>query len=224
MKRLSIFFLNGLLFSLVALSCKPKQSSGFSDQINKVVPKWAIDTVRKNGMVLYEGKTPPSFEGFFLHAPNHLMESNRPDDKIGDVYNSMTLGFYNQNNKSLTIDMKGKSEKGTYQFTGNGAFISGNGNYFTVFLEANGTTEENSSVATHKSFEIYSGELTPTGIQNLQSSLILVEKDDPGKILINIGDCRVFKDADGFSERTNGFRLTKQPSNDSRPSQLMAIQ
>ncbi|PQA56359.1 hypothetical protein C5O19_18650 [Siphonobacter curvatus] len=199
----------GVLFGLMFFSCKPKEDSSFSDQINTVVPKWAIDSVRRNGMILYEGKTPPSFEGFFFQAPHHLTGSNLSGDKIGEEFQEYTYGFLNQNNQALTVDMKGKSENGLDNFIGSGAFVSGNGNHFTVFLESNGKTESFGSVASYQAFQIFSGEITSTGVRNLQNAFILTNKDDPDRILIVSGGCRVFKDSDGFSERTAGFRQSR---------------
>ena len=79
---------------------------------------------------------------------------------------------------------------------GEGAFISGYGNYFTIFFN---TIGESHNIST-KTALVISGEKTSNGIKNLKYAFIMVEKGaDPQGLLMKEGVFRVFEDGDYIS-------------------------
>ena len=116
-----------------------------------------------------------------------------------------------------TIDYKEK--QGNSTGSGTGAFISGQGNNFTVFFNVDGVTHlDNYDVMTKEAIVI-SGTKTATGISNLYYSFIMIEKsDDPDHRIVDVGYYRVFKDKDGSSpyyEWYSDYAPARAPSLDS---------
>ncbi len=84
--------------------------------------------------------------------------------------------------------------------------MAGNGNFFSLFVVVENTrTEDNGRSRT---LEVYSGEITPKGIRNLESTLLMLDDyGDANGNLIPINTGRAFRDKDGFSEQITNFRL-----------------
>ena len=103
-----------------------------------------------------------------------------------------------------TIDYNEK--QGNSIGSGTGAFISGQGNNFTVFFNVDGVSHlDNYDVMTKEAIVI-SGTKTTTGISNLYYSFIMIEKsDDPDHRIVDEGYYRVFKDSDGSSPYYNWY-------------------
>jgi hypothetical protein len=80
--------------------------------------------------------------------------------------------------------------------TGKGAFISGSGNNFSVFMQVTYTASGQSA----DMVEIFSGTMTSTGIKDLYDGLFMVDDHgDPGNLWIANGQGRIFYDSDGMS-------------------------
>ena len=93
-----------------------------------------------------------------------------------------------------TIDYQAKQN--TAIQNGSGAFISGDGNNFTIFFNA---TERDGEVTT-KTALVVSGTKTSEGIRNLKYAFVMLDKYDPNDVKMDIGTYRVIKDGDGISE------------------------
>ena len=95
-----------------------------------------------------------------------------------------------------TIDYEAKQNTSTQN--GNGAFISGEGNNFTIFFNTNGKDGN----ATYKMALVLSGTKTSAGIRNLEYAFVMLEKNDPDNEKMDVGTYRIVKDGDGISEPT----------------------
>ena len=184
----------------------------FSTDILRVVPAQTIAKVRELGVQIYEGRTPPNVEGAYLMAPLYMTKSTVPNETVApDGFNDYKLRVYNQNSKQLTAALDTKSvSKSTGNVsstaTGQGTYLSGRGNFFSLFVILEGKRTNNNTRS--RTLEVYSGELTATGIRNLESTLFMLEDyGDPNNDLIPVDTGRAFKDNDGSSERITNFRL-----------------
>jgi hypothetical protein len=178
-----------------------------------------LDSLKKSGMAINEGNTPPVLEGIYKVSPMVLVKNYGIDDSYWEGY---TVGdtkykFYNfnKNDLSLMIDVLQNGKAGN----GNGSFISGNGNKFSVFSEIKKQAEF--ITPTNTSVQIISGEITATGIINLQISLTMKSKDgdENNTMLMPIGATRIYIDNDALSEKVNNFSFTK-PINSRYPQKL----
>lgn len=165
-------------------------------------------------MNIYRGNNPPMIEGTYLIDPLvtvYCQDQGNGGYNPGDIVNSEYAGFFNQDNSKLTLDFKAESVNGTSYEKGNGSFIAGDGNNFTVYFNTNGMTQN----ITTRTALVISGTKTSSGIQNLEYAFVMVEKGaDPEHILMNEGVFRVFKDKDGLSVKANhpfNFAPSKNP-------------
>ncbi len=216
--RLRLVAVLGIALSMSACSDKEKADEIFSPEIRSNIPAALIDKVRQMGVKVNEGTKPPLFQGTYWLSPNVMTKTDVPNDSyvVGQVFVNYKINLYNQDNNKLTmsLDTKGYSSNGTEVSNSvgqDGAYISGNGKFFTVFVISEGKFTYNTSK--YKMLEVYSGEITSAGIKNLQNAILMM--DNYGNInddLIPNETGRAFKDDDGLSEVLSSFRLT--PSNE----------
>lgn len=183
----------------------------FSADILRLVPAETIDKIRALGVPIYEGNTPPSIEGAYLVAPLYMTKSSVPNESVKPAgFTDYKIKVYNQNSTQLTAALDTKAiSKGTGAVvstaTGQGTYLSGKGTQFSLFVVLETKRTNNSTRA--RTLDLYSGEITATGIRSLQSTLFMLEDyGDPNNELIPINTGRAFKDDDGFSERISNFR------------------
>lgn len=164
------------------------------ERIEQVVP----DDIRQKMepyIPIYDGTNPPNVEGCYFIDPYEAVycEDNgyAPGERVSSYYIKLT----NQSREN-TIDMEQCSSNfGSYSI-GEGAFISGEGNNFTIFFNMIGTTH---GIYTRQA-TLLSGTKATGGIKNLRYAFVLVEKgDDPENKLMKEGVFRVFQDKDGMS-------------------------
>jgi hypothetical protein len=187
----------------------------FSKPIQDIVSPTIIETLKKNGQTINDGQKPPNIEGIYVYSKQVIIGSNLKEDQDSlhlKIYSDYKYRFYEQTNNNGTIKVDEKSLEGSSSATGKNGFVSGNGNLFTVFIESLGTSNINKNGKTYtvtlRRLNTYSGEITPVGIKNLVTSFYLKSKSaDPENAIVDVGTVRVFKDKDGFSEKTNTFRL-----------------
>jgi hypothetical protein len=218
------FFLLGVGAVSVFISCdrvikiyEPANPPGqdFVKTIQNIVSPAILDSLKKNGQTINDGQKPPNIESIYILSKSLLIGSNLSADQ--DSLNLKTFidykfRFYEQISNNSTIKVDEKSMDGEASATGQRGFISGNGNFFTVFIESIGTMNVNKNgnkyTVTMTQLNTYSGEIRPNGIKNFVTSFYLKNKTaDPEKGVVDIGTVRVFKDKDNFSEKTNTFRL-----------------
>lgn len=158
-------------------------------------------------MPFYGGINPPDIQGCFLVKPNTTVYCEGGHFKPGQVIDSYAHTFLNQDFISNTIDLVKNDIDGDDNSTGEGAFISGSENHFTIFFNTIGV----SNGIQNKTALLISGIKTDEGIQDLYYGFVMVDKGpDPSGKLMNVGEFRVFKDGDGISvPYTNGAMRVK---------------
>lgn len=197
-----LFFASAIFAAVIMASCSSDSDSivdanGLTKDIKNLVPDSIMAKMKEIGMPIYTGDNPPDIQFSFLMSPLTLKGTNIVYDSIGKVYANEYIKFYNQDTKKLTIQCYYKQS--TSVASGIGGFIVGNDNKFTVFLDCKSTDEDGHVNITT---EVYSGEITDTGIKNMYLAFFMVDDHgDPNNEYIEIGQGRLFYDSDGFSEK-----------------------
>ena len=177
-----------------------------TDPLKNVIPDEIVDQM-DDYMPIHNGINPPVIEGQYVVSPNILVYSTHgfsPGDKFADYY----VMFYNQDIINNTLDFRAaeKFDDGSSSGTGTGAFISGEGNDFSVFFNVDEETVYSDYTIYTKKAVIISGTMTDNGIKDLYHAFVMLEKSgDPKSHLVPVGTYRVFKDKDGLSAFTNFF-------------------
>jgi hypothetical protein len=172
------------------------------DRIDDVVPEEIRDDM-KDYIPIYDGVNPPKVEGTYFIEPfvavycqDQAQGGYAPGSQVSPYY----IQFYNQNTTNNTLDYKEQAQGGISSSVGEGAFISGEGDNFTVFFNTIGMS---SGIET-KTALIISGTKTADGIKDLYYAFVMVDKGpDPDHKLMEEGVFRVFKDEDGLSVPTS---------------------
>lgn len=183
----------------------------FSDDIKQNISQDNLNKIRELGVNICEGKNVPNLEGIFYDSPNILQKTTVPNDfSPGTRFVDYRFRFKNQDATKLTaeVDFKGinyNNGQVVDEANGKTAFLSGNGNCFTLFVIVEGTFPQNGT--RYRTLDVYSGEKTAQGVSNFQNALLMLnDYGDPNNDLIPVNSGRAFKDNDGFSESQNTFR------------------
>ena len=180
-----------------------ERSSFETKRINQVIPEDILDQM-DDYIPIYEGGNPPNVEGQYLISPVAITYDGTNQYEIGDVFTDIYCQFLNQDMAHNTLDYNEKT--GSSTSTGTGAFISGEGNRFSVFFNTEGVSVFSDYSINIKTALVISGIKTSEGIKDVYYAFVLVDKgDDPSHHIIDIGGFRVFKDSDGLSVPVNYF-------------------
>ena len=172
-------------------------------RINRVIPEDILDQM-DDYIPIYDGGNPPNVEGQYLISPVAITFDGTNQYEIGDVFTDIYCQFLNQDMAHNTLDYNEKT--GSSTSTGTGAFISGEGNRFSVFFNTEGVSVFSDYSINIKTALVISGIMTSEGIKDVYYAFVLVDKgDDPSHHIIDIGGFRVFKDSDGLSVPVNYF-------------------
>lgn len=166
------------------------------ERIEDVIPGEYRDII-DDYIPIYDGINPPNVEGVYYIDPEILTASSLSNDQIGKKYNSEYLKLSEQDMTKNTVKMIRVQGGGSEWAKGDGAFISGSGNNFTIFFNSKGKSSGVDYVMAY----VISGTKTANGIKNYTSGFILKEKGaDPDDKMVKVGTFRFFKDQDGMSE------------------------
>ena len=174
-------------------------------RIMQVVPSKYLNDI-KNHMTIYEGENPPNVEGVFCMGPSIglVYDSYYGWDKDPD-FGQNFIEFSNQDENSRTLYFREGSDSGNFIGSGSGAYISGEGNNFTVFLNTKNTeTDDDGTVIKYTKATIISGTKSSGGIRNLRYAFVITEKtgDPDDTRVMKVGVFRIVNDKDEFSEGT----------------------
>ncbi len=179
-----------------------------TDPMKNMIPEDILDKMDDH-MPIYEGITPPNVEGQFLISPLVITYDGTNQYSIGHVFTDLYFQFMNQDMENNTLDYKEKA--GNSSSTGTGAFISGEGDKFSVFFNTDGVNVYSDSSVNYKQALVISGIMTPEGIKDIYYAFVMLSKgSDPYHHVIDVGGFRVFKDSDGLSVSTNYFNGSTQ--------------
>ena len=174
--------------------------SNYPTVLNTIVTPAQIDTLKKHGLVINDGTTPPVVNGIYYLSPDSCIYDNSSAN-AGKIFSGYQYQFLNQDNTKYTLTVNysnaivGGDDSGT---DGAATYISGNGQYFTVFAQVTGEL----SGVTYKELQVLSGQLITGGVKKFQWSFLMVSKtSDPGNAaVVPVGTIRIFEDGDGTSE------------------------
>jgi hypothetical protein len=193
------------------VSCKKDEAApGLSAKIQQIVPPAALDDMKAKGMVINEGNSPPNIEGIFEAAPFTLLAPYGTEDSYakGRVITNYRYRFSGQNADNVKVDEK--QIGGNSSATGLASFLAGSGNKFSLFGQLIGT----SAGIPYKQLTVISGEITPTGIKDLQYAFLFTEKtgDASNSSLIPVNKSRVWIDGNQMADKVSVFRKAADDS------------
>ena len=172
-------------------------TTGKLERINQVLP----DNMRKQVeeyIPIYDGDTPPNVEGVYLIDPLKAVYDSEGYYSPGKTLSPKYIRFYNQDPATNTLDYAQKEDMS--EGKGEGSFISGSGNQFTVFFNVEGVYRSDDYACEYKEAMVISGTRTDSGIKDLQYAFVMLEKGNDWKNnLMDVNAFRVFKDGDGLA-------------------------
>jgi len=218
MKRLcKLTFLAFLVTTQFLLnSCSKKETEAEPQLTQQLASPAVVAQMRALGMTIIESGKPVNIEGIYESKPVELTATNIPGDfKVGHIFDNLArFQFLNQSESEQTISFKERIGAQIGQSTE--GFVAGSGNKFTVIVIVSSTYLNSTS----KALAVYSGELTSSGIKDLQSAFYLLEKNDPDGLLVAVGSIRVDKDQDGLATKVSALRLPADETLTKDSSQL----
>jgi len=162
----------------------------FSDIVQKAVPLDIIESAKLAGVEMFGGNNPPNIEGTFKMSECIIADA---DDKslIGRVIQPITYNFSNYNAASKSVIQRLKQSNGDNGTTASTFYVSGAGNFFTIFRTFTGSNGI-------KYYEVISGELTSNSVKNFKEASFSYENK---KTVVSTA----LKDKDGVSEKQATF-------------------
>ena len=205
-KRLTILMIGIFTMGMLNFGCKKddkdESNSGIPKEVTNFVPDSILNEIKRLGMPINEGNTPPNVEFTFMARPLYLKASNRPGDLVGQQFADLKVKFYEQNNAKRTI--KCDYVNGSAVGTGLGSYVSGTGSTFTVFSEMNVNIGNEKS----KLVQVISGTLVEDGIKDFYYANFMIDNyGNPKHTFLEIGQGRVLFDSDGMSGKVTKSAL-----------------
>lgn len=178
----------------------PKQ-----ERIDQVIPE-DIREQMEPFIPIYDGNNPPTIEGVFLMDSPEVVHDTTNNYKKGDTgFTPIYLRFLNQDFMNNTLDYEERdvyNGKVVGESSGPGAFISGEGNNFSVFFSTTGVNHYDKYDISVKTSLVISGTKTDSGIKDVRYAFVLTDKGpDPDHHVMDKGGFRVFKDNDDFASK-----------------------
>lgn len=173
--------------------------------IEQVVPDIVLNKMAPY-MPIYTGANPPLIENLYAISPMELLYNSEYSLSYtpGKIVKDRFIHFSGQDVKNNTIDYWGfllnyygeiDSEE-----VGRGAFISGEGDNFSVYFSTPGYDIFGKDTCAFIKAIIISGTKTQKGIENIHYAFTMIDKYDPNNHLMNVNAFRVFIDSDGMAD------------------------
>lgn len=180
----------------------PKQ-----ERIDQVIP----EDVRKKMepfIPIYDGNNPPTIEGVFVIDSPEVVHDTTNNYKKGDTgFTPIYMRFLNQDVMNNTLDYEERdvyNGKVVGESSGPGAFISGEGNNFSVFFSTTGVNHYDKYDISVKTSLVISGTKTDSGIKDVRYAFVLTDKGpDPDHHVMDKDGFRVFKDSDDLASKAS---------------------
>lgn len=169
---------------------------GVPDEVNGFLSIDFIEMLEHKGLEINRGLEPPNVEGIYY-------VDSWANYETGTKYLNYTYRFDKQS-KDLTIEVESASDQSNA--IASAAFISGEGNNFSIYSEGNHTIDDMGREIYIKTADIYSGTITSDGIINFKSGFIIIEKEnDINNNFLAVGDLRIIHETDDFADKVNSF-------------------
>ncbi len=183
----------------------------FDERITHEIPVEYLSKISAY-MPINSGNTPPNIEGVFNIYPNVMVYNSNTESsyKPGRHFNATCTKYSNQNSTQNTVTYQEANINNKGDVTSKSdeteAKILGKGSDFTAFTIVE-TTESDGTWT--KMATLLSGTMTSSGVKNYFYAILMLDKIDPNKKKMDVGDFRVFKDEDGISEPTTWKALNR---------------
>ena len=181
-------------------------------RILSVVPNKYLADIKKH-MDIYDGENPPIVEGAYCMGPTIglVYDSYYGWDKDPD-FGQNFIEFSKQDANARTLTFREGSDSGNFVGSGAGAYISGDGKNFTVFLSTKNTEkDEDGTTIKYTKATIISGTLASNGIRKLRYAFIITEKtgDPDDTRVMKVGVARIVNDKDELSEAVSSSAFSR---------------
>lgn len=168
------------------------------ERIDEILPPDQVQIIEDLDMPINKGTNPPIINGCYLASPYVLSRTNIADDfQIGYQFADFTVLFYDQDNTTFNIKLKGWHAN-SLSTSIETSITSGSDNKFTIYGKVRSDEIDNPSAYTIQAV-IYSGEYDNGVIRNFKKAFVMLEKNDPEDKYMPVGSARVVEDGDGIS-------------------------
>jgi len=166
------------------------------EEVNDFLNMDFIEILEGKGLEINNGLVPPNVTG------NYFVD-NWTNIESGTRYVNYSFQFVNQTSE-FKIEVKSAAEFS--DAVGVVAYISGEGQIFSIYSEQDHNINDGDHNVFIKTADIYSGKITQEGILDFQNGFIVLEKEnDIRDIFLNIGDSRVVYEADFIADAVGTF-------------------
>lgn len=177
-----------------------RKISGVPSEVNTFLEKKDIDLLKDHGFPVYTGEDPPDISGKYLM--DDLTVVYDPGTWEGAYEIGYKIADYNYEFSAPKpgglIDVKSYSKQAGDEGEGQGSYIAGKGNCFTIFVNRKGVTYD----CRYQSPEVISGCLGNDGLTGFQCSILAKEKTGSGcDYIMPVGYLRLYKEEDGLGQR-----------------------
>jgi hypothetical protein len=178
-------------------SCTSEETSNLPQEVQNMLTPDQLKVLEEHGLIINEGINPPDIQGVYYSNYNYCTFDSTGLIE-GSTVDNYFWTFYDQNDKNVKLDYTAQTIQD--QASGAGAFITGDGELFSVFVELVGV---NFGVD-YTTVMVISGRKTTDGINDFMFGLILTDKDttaDPfDAIMMPIDGHRIFEEYDDLAE------------------------
>lgn len=204
-----LYLLSGLVLAALML-CSCRQKGKYGETIilptgtipSNVVPS-EIRPQFTNYITINEGSHPPMVEGSYIISPDVLVYSSDGDFEVGHQFGDKTFTLSEQNKYGVIRNYRSTQANDSY--SAHNVEICGSGNDFTLYFIEEGYSDRDDDGYNEtyvKQSSLVSGTISDEGILNLRHALVLLEKNDPFDVIMDVNEYRIFKDNDGCAYKT----------------------
>lgn len=168
---------------------------GTPEEIESVIPDEYLELLEPY-IPIHKGATPPNVEGVYFISPYVLVTDN-VGYTPGHIFTDAYLELYNQTAENR-ISIRKTQLLGDLD-EGEGLFISGEGEDFTIYYNGYSTHEDGSWLT---QAAIISGSIRDGKLLNYNYAFVILDSYDTVDQYMDAGEYRILCDQDGVSEPT----------------------
>ncbi len=176
----------------------PPLIEGVPDGVNDLLTSYDVELLEHVGMTVYTGDSPPFIEGEYLMDTLSITYDDI-DGAIGLDLIETWVGFQGQDPDAGTVDST--MHDAISDGTGQGGFVSGTGECFTVWQDFHGFNGPDS--CDYWMAQLFSGCIDDDGIEDLQFGYILVDREGPCEETVTLRHRRVMDETDVLAARVD---------------------
>ena len=178
-------------------SCSTEEIRNLPQEVKDMLTPDQLQTLEDHGMIINEGVNPPDIQGVYFSNYNYCTFDST-ELLEGFTFDNYFWRFYDQSGNDVKLDYTAQNVQD--EATGAGSFITGDSEFFSVFVELNGI----SFGVNYTAVMIISGRTGSGGIHDFMFGFILTDKDtsaDPDDfIMMPIDSHRIVEEYDDLAE------------------------